>query len=258
MKSKRIIISVVMLLALVIGVFFVSKDKEQQVSEIPADEQSALELPQKVECNEDIELDNSVVYNTKRSKEDVKLYTETLTKMCLKSNMFCSLQGFLAEVYRNSPENIDYWLEDLELKSIEHVQALLVPLNTEENREIYEKYIKKFVKSEHQKDRYMRHAPLEDEDFMIQTACHFDFNWGRYFSYQNSAYLNKIINCAANEEAEYCSADKISRQLATENLAENAKQYEFVKTYLKENLSEYTTEARELIKKEVLNPNEEK
>ncbi len=227
--KKYIIIILFLLFLLPAVILFLKNDSTERPGGTGF---SAGELPHKVSCNKDLEYDNSIFFNPDRTDKEIKNYLTDLTKVCLEKEDFCPMQGFLVEIYRNNPDKIDGWLEGLDIRSIQQVQALIVPLNTKENIELYQKYVQKNLKDPKQQRRYMGHTPLEDMDFMMQIPCHVEFFWGRYYANQNTKYLDKLLSCAGDTPDRYCMVDGVTKQLIKDSLAKAAEENEEIKAYL--------------------------
>jgi len=240
---KKIIIIILFLLFLIpAAILFLKGESAKNPG-------TAKELPHKVKCVKDLKYDNSIFYNTERTDNDIKTFLSSLTEVCLEKEHFCPMQGFLTEIYRKNPDKIDGWLKNIDIKSIQQAQALLVPLNTEENLELYRKYIKKHITDEKQQQRYIGYTLLEDENFMVQIPCHFEFLWGRYFAHKDTKYIDKILNCISPKPERYCMCDSITKQEAKEALTKAIKENKDVRAYIEKNLSEYDSELQKILKK---------
>ncbi|NLF83650.1 MAG: hypothetical protein GX568_06670 [Candidatus Gastranaerophilales bacterium] len=247
---KTAIVSIVVILILAVVSLLVFKDLKLLSSN--EDNTPAMPLPHAVACDESVVIREDIMYNKKRTQKDIKEYIDSIATGCIEKEMFWSIQGFLAEVYKKYPGKIDGWLRNKNINSIQLVQALIVPMDTPKNRGKYEKYIKKYVKNIDQYSRYMGYTPIKEDDFMVSLPGHIKFLWGRYFSYGDTKYLEKIARCVKYEYPEDCYMNVEVQDLAKATLKANSQKDEVVKQYLETNLPTYREGTQKILKWEIL------
>lgn len=245
---KTIIVSTVVVLVLAAVALLVFKDFKL----ISGKDQAAEPLPHSVACDDKVFIGDDILYNRNRSQKDIKNYIDSLATGCIKKEMFWSIQGFLMEVYNKYPGKIDKWLKKKDINSIQLVQALIIPLDTEKNRKKYEKYIKKFVKDEKQLNRYMGFKPIEEEEFVVKNPGHIKFLWGRYFTFGDTKYIDKIVRCTDMDYPEECYLNAETQDMAKATLISNSQRNEEIKNYLVENMTEYRKATQKTLMREVL------
>jgi hypothetical protein len=248
MRIKTAIISVIVMLVLIAVSLLVIKDLKL----ISSEEVSTMPLPHSVSCDENVAIREDIMYNRKRTQKDIKEYIDSIATGCLEKEMFWSIQGFLAEVYKKHPGKIDGWLKKKDINSIQLVQALIIPMDTPKNRKKYEKYIKKFVKNKDQFSRYMGYTPIEEDNFIVSIPGHIKFLWGRYYSYGDTKYIEKIARCVEYEYPEDCFISVDVQDLAKSTLKINSEKDEAIKQYLETNISTFRKKTQKILKREVL------
>jgi hypothetical protein len=247
-NMKAIITSAVVLVVLVIVGLLVFKDFEL----VSGGNNSKDPLPQSVSCDEKVAIREDIMLNKNRSQNDIKSYIDSIATGCIKKEQFWLIQGFLTEIYLKYPGKVNKWLRKKDINSIERVQALIIPLNSTQNRKKYEKYIKKNVRNQIQLDRYMGYNSIDIDKFMVENPGYIEYLWGRYFSFGDTKYLDKIIRCTEADYPEDCFMNVETQDLAKATLRQYSQNDSEIKNYLVSSLPAYREKTQKVMRLEVL------